>query len=404
MTPVSDSAAGRRGSWLASSAATIGSAVVLLLLAAALVPLVVLAHQSVLANVSQLAVGVPIGAVGFLVARPQPGNPIGWLLLVVVAGILVSLDAGPYAWLVYRLGYRLPFGPVAAVLQGAYFPVLFVALPPVFLFFPDGVLPSPRWRWVLRCYLAVSGCLVGLLYGTLIAVLVTQGIKIDASGGLTAIDHPTGWSAWLYGHAGAIILPPVLVFWLVFAGRLVLSWRRSRGDRRQQLKWLMNGAVAAMAGLVISNLVPVLDPAAAAVGVGVVLPTCLGMAILKYRLYDIDRIISRTLAYAIITGLLIGVYAGLVLLATGVLRVHTPVAVAAATLGAAALFNPLRRRVQVAVDRRFNRACYDADQTVSAFVARLKDATELAAVRGDLTATIDRALEPAHVSVWINRG
>jgi hypothetical protein len=404
VTPVSDSAAGRHGSWLASPAATIGPAVAVLLLAAAMLPLVVLAHQSVLANVSQLAVGVPIGAVGFLVARRQPRNPIGWLLLVVVAGILVSLDAGPYAWLVYRMGYRWPGGPAAAVLQGAYFPVLFVALPPVFLFFPDGVLPSLRWRWVLRCYLAVSGCLVGLLYGTLITVLVTQGIKIDASGGLTAIDDPTGWSAWLYGHAGAIILPAVLVFWLVFAGRLVLSWRRSRGDRRQQLKWLMSGAVAAMAGLVISNLVPVLDPAAAAVGVGVVLPTCLGMAILKYRLYDIDRIISRTLAYAIITGLLVGMYAGLVLLATGVLRVHTPVAVAAGTLAAAALFNPLRRRVQVAVDRRFNRARYDADQTVTAFAARLKDATDLDAVRGDLTATVDRALEPAHVSVWINRG
>jgi hypothetical protein len=404
VTPVSDSAAGRRGSWLASPTATIGPAAVLLLLAAAMLPLVVLAHQSVLANVSQIAFGVPIGAVGFLVARRQPRNPIGWLLLVVVAGILVSLDAGPYAWLVYRMGYRLPGGPAAAVLQGAYFPVLFVALPPVFLFFPDGVLPSPRWRWVLRCYLAVSGCLVGLLYGTLIAVLITQGIKIDASGGLTAIDHPTGWSAWLYGHAGAIILPAVLVFWLVFAGRLVLSWRRSRGDRRQQLKWLMSGAMAAMAGLVISNLVPVLDPAAAAVGVGVVLPTCLGMAILKYRLYDIDRIISRTLAYAIITGLLVGVYAGLVLLATGVLRVHTPVAVAAATLAAAALFNPVRRRVQVAVDRRFNRARYDADHTVAAFAARLKDAVDVDSVRADLDTVVDRTLEPAHVSVWIRRG
>ena len=123
---------------------------------------------------------------------------------------------------------------------------------------------------------------------------------------------------------------------------------------------------------------------------------------MKYRLYDIDRIISRTLAYAIITGLLVGVYAGLVLLTTQVFRIHTPVAVAAATLTAAALFNPLRRRVQRAVDRRFNRARYDADQTVMAFTARLKDAVDLDSVRDDLAQVVSRALEPAHLSVWIS--
>jgi hypothetical protein len=119
-------------------------------------------------------------------------------------------------------------------------------------------------------------------------------------------------------------------------------------------------------------------------------------------LYDIDRIISRTLAYAIVTGLLVGLYAGLVLLATRILSVHTPVAVAAATLAAAALFNPLRRRVQRAVDRRFNRARYDADQTVAAFATRLKDAVDLDPVRDDLAQVVSRALEPAHLSVWIS--
>jgi hypothetical protein len=122
---------------------------------------------------------------------------------------------------------------------------------------------------------------------------------------------------------------------------------------------------------------------------------------LKYRLYDIDRIISRTLAYAIVTGLLVGAYAGLVLLATRVLSFHTPAAVAVSTLAAAALFNPLRRRVQLVVDRRFNRARYDADQTVAAFATRLKDAVDLDSVGNDLTAVVDQALEPAHVSVWI---
>ena len=138
-------------------------------------------------------------------------------------------------------------------------------------------------------------------------------------------------------------------------------------------------------------------------GAAALLPVAIGIAVLRYRLYDIDRIISRTVAYAIVTGLLVGVYAGLVLLATGVLRVHAPVAVAAATLAAAALFTPVRRRVQRRVDRRFNRARYDADQIAAAFAARLKDTVDLSSVRDDLTGIVSRALEPAHVSVWISR-
>ena len=129
----------------------------------------------------------------------------------------------------------------------------------------------------------------------------------------------------------------------------------------------------------------------------------IGIAVLRYRLYDIDRVISRTVAYAIVTGLLAGVYAGLVLLATQVLGLHTPVAVAAATLAVAALFTPVRRRVQRAVDRRFNRARYDADQTVAVFAARLKNAVDLDAVRDDLAGVVHQALEPAHVSLWISQ-
>jgi len=136
----------------------------------------------------------------------------------------------------------------------------------------------------------------------------------------------------------------------------------------------------------------------------VALAAGVGVAILKYRLYEIDRIISRTLAYAIVTGLLLGVYAGLVLLATRVLTVTSPVAVAGSTLAAAALFSPLRRQVQRVVDRRFNRARYDAEQTVAAFAARLQDAVDLDGVRTDLLGTVHRALEPAHASVWVSNG
>ena len=134
------------------------------------------------------------------------------------------------------------------------------------------------------------------------------------------------------------------------------------------------------------------------------LPVSIGVGILKYRLYDIDRIISRTVGYALVTGLLVGVYAGLVLLATQVLRFSSPVAVAASTLAAAALFTPVRRRVQHAVDRRFNRARYDADAAVEAFAARLTGAVALPEVRADLVAVVGQALEPAHLAVWLADG
>jgi hypothetical protein len=385
----------------ASFAAADVLAVLVVVLAAAVIPLNVLARQDVLANAALLAISLPMGAVGFILARRQPGNPIGWLLLVVPAGVLLGLDADPYAWLVYRLGYRLPFGPAAVLLENSYWTVLTIALPLVFLLFPDGKLPSPRWRWVLWSYLTAAIGLFLLGYAAMVTVIVTRGVHLDAGGGLAGFDHPSGSTAWVAKVSA--LFPVLLVFWPVFAARLVLSWRGASEDRRQQLKWLMAGSTVAVAGFVISNTVPALDPGAIAVGIGVVLPVCLGVAILKYRLYDIDRIISRTLAYTIVTGLLIGLYAGLVLLATRVLTFHTPVAVAASTLAAAALFNPLRRRVQQIVDRRFNRARYDADQIVAAFAARLQDAVDLDSVRDDLTRVVQQALEPAHISVWVSR-
>ena len=131
------------------------------------------------------------------------------------------------------------------------------------------------------------------------------------------------------------------------------------------------------------------------------LPVCMGVAILRYRLYDIDRLISRTLSYLIITGLLVGVFVGIVVVATDVLPFSSPVAVAASTLAAAALFNPLRLRVQRLVDRRFNRARYDAEAIVSAFTLRLRDAVDLETVRRELLAAVDGAVQPAYASVWI---
>ena len=131
---------------------------------------------------------------------------------------------------------------------------------------------------------------------------------------------------------------------------------------------------------------------------------CIGVAVLKYRLYEIDRIISRVISYAIITAVLAGVFAGVVVLATEALPFKTPVAVAASTLVAAALFNPLRRRVQHMVDRRFNRARYDAEAVVAAFTARLRQTVDVDTLQGDLTDVVHRAFQPAHVSVWLTPG
>jgi hypothetical protein len=263
----------------------------------------------------------------------------------------------------------------------------------------------------MLAYLGVAGCIVASYLAATAQVLLARPIRFDASGGFAAIDTPGGSTAWL-GSAFDVILPALAVFWLVFIVRLLLTVRRARGERRQQLKWLLTGSAIALVDGIAQSLVAVFAPhVPAAVQATVDLPVgfvafaaCLGVAILRYRLYDIDRIISRTLAYAVVTAVLAGLYAGLVLLATEVLDLTSEVAVAAATLAAAALFNPLRRRVQHVVDRRFNRARYDADNTVAAFAARLQDATDPDAVRSDLLGTVQYALEPERVIVWMPGG
>ena len=225
---------------------------------------------------------------------------------------------------------------------------------------------------------------------------------MDSAGQLFLVSGDDPAAGW-WNTAYTVIFLLVAVCLVASLAGQVASWRRSSGERRQQLKWLMAGSAALVAGAVISTVL-----GTAAIGIAcflaglVAFSLCVGVAVLRYRLFDIDRVISRTLAYAIVTGLLVGVYAGIVLLATEVLRFHhSTVAVAVATLAAAALFNPVRRRVQKIVDRRFNRARYDADRIIAAFAARLQDAVDLDAVRADLASSVQQTLEPAHISVWI---
>jgi hypothetical protein len=393
------------------SAAVLGG--LLLALIAVDVPLSRLAHQSVNASGGSVPVWISgaAGVVGFMVAWRRPGNPLGWIFLLQAFFGTLSQDASFYTVADYRLHHGgLPLGWVAVLAQPGWAPSI-ALLGLAVLLFPDGALPSPRWRWVLWAYLVVAGLWVGGAAAVSVAVVAGHDVRVDPSGNLVALSGSlTGPDTW-FGVVEAVFFPLLAACWLASLAAQVASYRRSSGERRQQLKWLLAGAGTGLVTLPLALLLNGSHGLPAFVGnlVGAVgllaLPVSMGVAIFKYRLYDIDRIVSRTLAYTIVTGLLVGVYAGLVLLATRALPVSlsTPVAVACATLVAAALFNPLRRRVQQVVDRRFNRARYDADKTVAAFAARLQDAVDLDTVQDDLAGVVHQALEPAHVSVWISQ-
>ena len=389
-----------RRSWPASPATATALGVLVLVLLGTTAALSVLIHQ---ATFLAIATGIPIplvyAAVGVIVARHQPRNPVGWILIGFVVLFLIPVDAGYYATLRYHFGHHLPLGPAALVVTSLW-PLAFAMFPLVILLFPDGRLTSRRWRRVLCGYAVAVGYVVAVNLIPALAGKVGHDIEVNSSGSVSYTYH----LAPVLGALNAVAYASVGVIWLSFVGHQVRSWRRATGERRQQLKWLACGAAITLCLGLLGSALSSASSASRLLELGVTaMPIAIGVGILKYRLYDIDRIISRTLAYAIVTGLLVGVYAGLVLLTQQVLRFHSTVAVAAATLAAAALFSPLRRRVQRSVDRRFNRARYDADQTVAAFAVRLKDAVDLDAVRDDLAGVVQNALEPVHVSVWVSK-
>jgi len=370
----------------------------LALLAVALIPLSLASRQNPLAaGGAVVVIALSFAVVGLVVAWHRPRNPIGWLMVVLAVSFMFYIDSGLYDVLNYRLGQRLPLAPVVLLLYHVSGPDLGL-LPLIILLFPDGRLPSPRWRRVVGGYLVLAVIDMILQGQMVVYALSHHRTQVDTSGQLLLSD----------GAYSAVFAPIALIFfgfWALSIGYQVISWRRAAGDRREQLNWLMAGAAAALvlyiaaafAGAAHGGWQVVSDVLVMGLAA---LPVAIGVGILKYRLYEIDRIISRTLAYTIVTGLLVGVYAGLVLLATRVLSVSSPVAVAAATLAAAALFAPVRQRVQQVVDRQFNRVRYDGERTVEAFAARLKDAVDLDTVRADLAGVVSRALEPTHVSVW----
>ena len=258
----------------------------------------------------------PFGLVGYIVAVRQPRNPLGWILLGLAFVFALASDAGAYAVMAYRQSYHLPFASAAAFLA-AFWICLIILAPLTLVLFPDGRL-SRGWRRIALVYIAVSSVLVAWTIWTDTAGLDVSHIRIDATGALQSTDRNPG-------PAGIPFVLAFVVCWIAFVVKLVRDYRRSTGDRRQQLKWLALGGGIALAGLVLtltfggsSGPIEVLG------GAGffslVALPVGMGVGILKYRLYDIDRLISRTLSYAILTSFLVGVFVGLVVLATDVLR------------------------------------------------------------------------------------
>jgi len=353
-------------------------------------------------DVFEEATFIAVPAVGFVLASRRPGNRIGWIFLGagLVLGLAFFCDRYGRGGLVAAPG-SLPGARAAAWLANSALTTIPAAgLAFMLLLFPAGRLSSRRWR--------PAAWFVAAAFTLYTAAEVVRARHVWADP-FTALSD--GW--YPGSHTAVLIVVPAAL--LVSAVAVVVRFAGSSGAERLQLKWFVSAAVLVVAAIIPLSLAPQigLSPAVASTALSTLkVVFCLtlvswyaaiAIAILKYRLYDIDRVISRTLAYAIVTGVLAAVYTGLVLLATQVFRVHAPVAVAAATLAAVALFSPVRRRVQRRVDRRFNRARYDADQTAAAFAARLKDAVDLDTVCGDLARVVQAALEPTHVSVWTSR-
>ncbi|MGP7995923.1 MAG: hypothetical protein ACLPKI_01085 [Streptosporangiaceae bacterium] len=382
----------------------------LVLIAAAVVLTVVTGSLTASSDGSVIALAFVFLAVGFLVAVRQPANPIGWVLTATGLSTAFTIAASLYTLQDFSQARGgLPLGRTLLFAENTCWPLAIVIGMTTLLLFPAGRL-SRRWRRVLAGYAAASLLVLASQAVSAWYLVTRPRLQMDAGGTVLGVHHPGGMIGFFSTGLPVLLLVP---FWLAWIARLVIEFRRSAGAARQQFKWFTAGAVISLLGVVVMTvaesgasqsqaaLTSVVNVAATYAVVA--FPLGMGLGILRYRLFEIDRIISRTLGYALVTGLLIGVYAGLVLLAIEVLRFGSSVSVAVATLAAAALFSPLRRRVQRVVDRRFNRARYDADQMVAGFAARLKDAVDLDTVRDDLATAVQGALEPARVSVWLTR-
>ena len=341
-------------------------------------------------------------SMGLVIIRRQPHNAVGWLMLAVALPVLFDVDAKLYAVLDYRLGDGdLPLGQATLYFLGGWTLLPILTGLPAILLFPDGRAASRRWRQALWTYAALAVLFMVAQYAGQASVPVGPSVAVDIRGAAVIQDNSlVAGAAWL-------LTPLFIAYWASFTGHQIASWRRSAGDEREQLKWLMSGgAVSIVSCIAIVMGGDGSSPAArviadsATLGISA-LPIGIAVGVLKYRLYGIDRLISRTLSYALLTGLLAACFLSLILLTTRALPLSSPVGVAASTLAAAALFDPLRGRVQRLVDRRFNRTRYDAEDAIDAFAARLREAVDLDSTRAEVLRVVNDSVAPVHASLWI---
>jgi hypothetical protein len=343
--------------------------------------------------------GLAFPTVGAIIASRRPGNAVGWIFCAIglCGGAEVfTVEYGIYA-LVTNPG-SLPAGVIATWIgTWVWLPSVTLTITFLLLLFPHGRLLSPSWRPVAWLAAAVT------IAGTALLAIVPWDL-LDP--GVPA-QNPVGVESLRYLG----IAPPVPIFligiptMLLSVASLVLRFRRSRGEERQQLKWFVYAGVLIVGALFFPLLVPGAGSSLLQLLVMPSLPVAAGIAILRYRLYDIDRIINRTIVYGAVTATLALVYIGSVVTLQYAFRALTggdsQLVIVASTLAIAALFQPLRRRIQTVIDRRFYRRKYDAARTLAAFGTRLRDETDLDALSEDLVAVARDTMQPEHASLWL---
>jgi hypothetical protein len=389
---------GKRWSWLAWSMLAVY--VVSMVFAALLAVANGTFQQDAIAGQVLLLLGFSaFMVVGALIVAHRPGNAIGWIFSAIALLAATALLASEYATYAYvtRPG-SLP-GAILAVWYASWpwWLVLVLALVFTPLLFPTGRLLSPRWRPAAWLTGVVTAALTVL--GALQENLGPLGDPVAANPiGVAGVESPEE------STVGVALLGLLLLSIVVAFGSLVLRFRRSRGEERQQLKWFAY-AGGLLPLTVLEDVLPALLGGLVFGSLIVFLPVAAGIAILRYRLYDIDRLINRTLVYGALTTLLAGVYAGAVLVlgqVFGGVGGNPPSwAVAGATLAVAALFQPARRRIQAVVDRRFNRRKYNAAKTVETFSVRLRDEVDLDTLSAELLAVVDETVQPVNASLWL---
>jgi len=351
-------------------------------------------------NLLWILAGVSAATVGAVLASRRPRHPVGWLLLM--AGLSDQCNGLISNYVHYGVMGRPGGLPAASYLSGFYNSgtILMVAcIGFIALLTPTGSLPSPRWRWWAR---VVATATVVLL---LAAALDPRPLVPENPTFRNPLAAPPALVD-LLAIAAAASAATLLAGLVVAAGSLVVRYRRAKGMERQQLRWLALAAAVAAAALLVAVAAAAtggsLGVVLVAAGISVaLLPLATGAAILRYRLYDLDRIISRTLAWGLLTVLLGGGYAIVVLGLGQLLGRSSSLVVAAATLAAAAVIRPARRHIQAAVDRRFNRRRHDAARTIQAFSEHLREQIDLETLTGELLAVVEETMQPAQASLWL---